>query len=149
EGSDDPDLALENNEVKLPNLKKGDSVKLLTLKVNQHETKPPARYTEASLVQTLEREGVGRPSTYASIIGTIQDRGYVKKVGNALIPTFTALVVSKLLSNNLPDYVETGFTSAMEQALDDIASGDLDHEKYLTSVYFGDKGLKKQVERRE
>ncbi len=149
EGSDDPEAELETNEVRLPNLKKGDKVGVESIKVNRHETKPPARYTEASLVQTLEREGVGRPSTYASILGTIQDRGYVKKVGNALVPTFTALVVTKLLSQNLPEYVETGFTSAMEQALDDIASGDLDQEKYLTSVYFGDKGLKKQVEKKE
>jgi DNA topoisomerase-1 len=149
EGSDDPDLELENNEVRLPDLKKGEKLKVVSIKANEHETKPPARFTEASLIQTLEREGVGRPSTYASIIGTIQDRGYVKKVGNALVPTFTALVVSKLLSQHLPDYVETGFTSAMEQALDDIASGDLDQEKYLTSIYFGEKGLKKQVEKRE
>src|SRR5690606_23343927 len=97
----------------------------------QHETKPPARFTEATLIQMLEKEGIGRPSTYAAIIGTIQDRGYVRKVGNALIPTFTALVVTKLLSQHLPEYVELGFTSAMEQALDDIAGGDLDHEKYL------------------
>jgi DNA topoisomerase I len=149
EGSDDPDMELENNEVHLPALKKNDKVKMLEIKVNEHETKPPARFTEASLIQTLEREGVGRPSTYASIIGTIQDRGYVKKVGNALIPTFTALVVSQLLSKHLPDYVETGFTSAMESALDDIAHGDMDQEKYLTSVYFGDKGLKSQVEKQE
>ncbi len=149
EGSDDPDAALETNEVRLPKLQKGDKLKVNSLQINQHETKPPARYTEASLVQTLEREGIGRPSTYASIIGTVQDRGYVKKVGNALVPTFTALVVSKLLSQNLPEYVETGFTSAMEQALDDIASGDLDHEKYLQSVYFGEKGLRKQVEKKE
>jgi DNA topoisomerase-1 len=149
EGSDDPDSAIEDNDVKLPQLKKNEIVKLIELKTNEHETKPPARYTEASLVQTLEKEGVGRPSTYASILGTIQDRGYVKKVGNALVPTFTALVVSKLLSQHLPDYVETSFTSAMESALDDIAGGDLDQEKYLTSIYFGDKGLKKQVEKRE
>lgn len=148
---DGDDIAAEQGttEIKLPKLNKNEKVKLLELKVNSHETKPPARYTEASLVQTLEREGVGRPSTYASIIGTIQDRGYVRKVGNALIPTFTALVVSKLLSQHLPNYVETGFTSAMESALDDVAHGDLDQEKYLTSVYFGDKGLKKQVEKRE
>lgn len=149
EGSDDPQSELENNDVRLPKLKKSEKVKLIEMKANAHETKPPARYTEASLVQTLEKEGVGRPSTYASIIGTIQDRGYVRKVGNALVPTFTALVVSKLLSQHLPNYVETSFTSAMESALDDIAGGDLDQEKYLTSIYFGEKGLKKQVEKQE
>ncbi|OFZ16495.1 MAG: DNA topoisomerase I [Bdellovibrionales bacterium RBG_16_40_8] len=147
--SDDSTSDNEQGEVKLPKLNKNDKVKLLDLKVNVHETKPPARFTEASLVQTLEREGVGRPSTYAAIIGTIQDRGYVRKIGNALVPTFTALVVSRLLSQYLPNYVETTFTSAMEAALDDIAQGDMDQEKYLTTIYFGDKGLKKQVENRE
>lgn len=147
EGTDD--AADSFNEVKLPSLKKNEKVDLIELKTNFHETKPPARFTEASLVQMLEKEGVGRPSTYASIIGTIQDRGYVRKVGNALIPTFTALVVSKLLSQYLPNYVETGFTSAMEDALDDVAGGDLDQEKYLTTVYFGEHGLKNQVDTQE
>ncbi|MEQ1665421.1 MAG: type I DNA topoisomerase, partial [Bdellovibrionales bacterium] len=149
ESLDASDAESEEKELRLPALVKNDKIKLNNIQTNEHETKPPARYTEASLVQTLEKEGVGRPSTYASIIGTIQDRGYVRKIGNALVPTFTALVVSKLLSEHLPNYVETGFTSAMETALDTIADGDLDQEKYLTSVYFGDKGLKSQVEKRE
>jgi DNA topoisomerase-1 len=97
----------------------------------------------------MEKEGIGRPSTYASIIGTIIDRGYVKKMGNALVPTFTAMVVAKLLQQHLPQYVDLGFTSEMERALDDIAGGDLDQLKYLKSIYFGDKGLKKQVESQE
>jgi len=97
----------------------------------------------------MEKEGIGRPSTYASIIGTIIDRGYVKKVGNALAPTFTALVVSKLLQKYLPNYVDQGFTSEMEQKLDDIAEGDLDSVKYLSQFYFGDSGLKHQVEVQE
>jgi DNA topoisomerase-1 len=146
EGKDDPEGALEDREVRLPQLKKGDVVKCSELKTTEHETKPPARYTEATLVQTMEKEGIGRPSTYASIIGTIQDRGYVRKVGNALVPTFTALVVSKLLSQHLPDYVDLGFTSQMERSLDDIAQGEMDYVKYLNSVYFGGKGLKSQVE---
>lgn len=149
EGSDDEMAALEEKEVRLPNLKVGDAVKCTDVRATEHETKPPARYTEASLVQTMEREGIGRPSTYASIIGTIIDRGYVKKIGNALAPTFTAMVVGKLLKQHLPQFVDLGFTSEMEKALDDIAGGDLDHLSYLKSIYFGDRGLKKQVESQE
>jgi DNA topoisomerase I len=146
---DDDDDQTEEKEIKLPKLKKGDVVKCSSIDPLEHETKPPARFTEASLVQTMEREGIGRPSTYAAIIGTIQDRGYVRKVGNALVPTFTALVVSKLLMEHLPDYVDLGFTSEMEESLDKVAEGELDSIKYLTSIYFGQKGLKKQVEVQE
>jgi DNA topoisomerase I len=146
EGSDDPDADLESREVRLPQLKINDVVKPEKIEPTAHETKPAARYTEASLVQTMEKEGIGRPSTYASVIGTIIDRGYVRKQGNALIPTFTAMVVSKLLSQHLSQYVDLGFTSAMENSLDDIAGGDLNWEKYLNSVYHGDKGLKALVE---
>ncbi len=149
EGSDDEMGALEEKEVRLPNLKVGDTVKVIDVRSTEHETKPPARFTEASLVQTMEKEGIGRPSTYASIIGTIIDRGYVKKMGNALAPTFTAMVVAKLLMQHLTQYVDLGFTSEMERSLDDIASGDLDQLKYLKSVYFGEKGLKKTVETQE
>jgi DNA topoisomerase-1 len=100
EGSDDPEAALEDKEVLLPVLKKGDSIKAVTINPLQHETKPPARYTEASIVQALEKEGVGRPSTYASIIGTILDRGYVRKDASALVPTFTGMAVIQLLQNH-------------------------------------------------
>ena len=143
------DESEDEREVRLPKLKVGDKVECLKVTSNEHETKPPARFTEASLVQTMEREGIGRPSTYATIISTIQDRGYVRKVGNALVPTFTALVVSKLLMENLPDYVDLGFTSGMERALDQVAQGDLDHIQYLSQIYFGDQGLKSQIETRE
>ncbi|MBN8537573.1 MAG: type I DNA topoisomerase [Deltaproteobacteria bacterium] len=146
EGSDDPEAELLEREVRLPKLLKGDNLKLLQAEVTFHETKPPARFTEASLVQTMEKEGIGRPSTYASVIGTIIDRGYVKKMLNALYPTFTAMVVSKLLKNYFPEYVDLGFTSGMEASLDNIAGGDLDREQYLKEVYFGNKGLKHQVE---
>lgn len=146
EGSDDPEAELSEREVRLPSLKNKDQVKATKVDPTSHETKPPARYTEASLVQTMEKEGIGRPSTYASVIGTIVDRGYVRKQGTALIPTFTAMVVSKLLSRYLPQYVDLGFTSEMEKSLDDIADGDLEHLKYLKSIYFGPKGLKEQVE---
>ena len=149
---DQEEEAGDEREVRLPKLKVGDKVQCMNINSNEHETKPPARFTEASLVQTMEREGVGRPSTYATIISTIQDRGYVRKVGNALVPTFTALVVSKLLSRYLPDYVDLGFTSEMERALDTIAQGDLDYVKYLASIYFGNKeksGLREQIDKQE
>jgi len=139
----------EEHEVKLPVLKEKDKVPCLKAEALRHETKPPARYTEASLVQKLEQEGVGRPSTYASIIGTIQERGYVKKESNSLIPTFTALIVTKLLRQHFPDYVDIKFTSEMEKYLDDIAQGKKNHTQYLKSVYYGKKGLKEQVEHQE
>ena len=146
EGSDDPEADLEARDVKLPPLKVNDNVKALKLTPTSHETKPPARYTEASLVQTMEKEGIGRPSTYASVISTIIDRGYVRKAGSALVPTFTAMVVSKLLSQHLTQYVDLGFTSEMEQSLDHIAEGELNWERYLTGIYHGPKGLKAVVE---
>lgn len=146
EGSDDPDADLESRDVKLPQLKASDVVKALKVDPTSHETKPPARFTEASLVQTMEKEGIGRPSTYASVIGTIIDRGYVRKAGSALIPTFTAMVVSKLLSQHLTQYVDLGFTSEMEQSLDHIADGELNWETYLKSVYHGPTGLRATVE---
>ena len=149
EGFDDPEQALNNREVHLPKLNTGDDVKVIHLNSNHHETKPPARYTEASLVQKLEKEGVGRPSTYASIIGTIQDRGYVKKVGNSLQSTFTALIVTKLLENHLSDYVDLNFTSEMEKALDQIAEGEKEWTKYLKGIYLGEKGLKQKVKKNE
>jgi len=146
EGSDDPEADLAEREVRLPALKVKDPIKCAKLDPTSHETKPPARYTEASLVQTMEREGIGRPSTYASVIGTIIDRGYVKRNGTQLVPTFTAMIVSKLLSHYLPEYVDLGFTSGMEQSLDNIAEGELDWESYLGSIYKGPKGLKARVE---
>ncbi|MFV8251037.1 type I DNA topoisomerase [Bdellovibrio bacteriovorus] len=146
EGSDDPEADLAEREVRLPALKVKDGVKCAKLDPTSHETKPPARYTEASLVQTMEKEGIGRPSTYASVIGTIIDRGYVRKNGTALVPTFTAMIVSKLLSQYLSQYVDLGFTSEMEQSLDNIADGELDWESYLASVYKGPKGLRAMVD---
>ncbi|UXR65266.1 type I DNA topoisomerase [Bdellovibrio bacteriovorus] len=146
EGSDDPEADLAEREVRLPALVVKDAVKCAKLDPTSHETKPPARYTEASLVQTMEKEGIGRPSTYASVIGTIIDRGYVRKNGTALVPTFTAMIVSKLLSQYLSQYVDLGFTSEMEQSLDNIADGELDWESYLASIYKGPKGLRALVD---
>ena len=139
----------EANEIRLPDLREKDEVPCSGMEAVKHETKPPARYTEASLIQKLEKEGVGRPSTYASIIGTIQERGYIKKEKNALIPTFTALIVTRLLQKHFPDYVDIQFTSEMEKDLDEIARGKKNYIQYLKSVYYGKKGLKKQVEDQE
>ena len=149
EGSDDPEAALEDKEVILPVLKKGDVIKPVTINTLQHETKPPARFTEASIVQSLEKEGVGRPSTYASIIGTILDRGYVRKDGSALIPTFTGMAVIQLLENHFEHLVDYSFTSSMEESLDKIAYGEEDWLKYLTKFYKGKAGLAKKVEEQD
>lgn len=149
EGSDDPDAALEDQEVILPTLKVGDHPNCTDLEAVGHETQPPARYTEATLVKTLESEGIGRPSTYASIIGTIIDKGYSQLVSNALIPTFTAFAVTNLLENYFPDIVDPGFTSKMEQTLDDIATGEVNWLPYLRQFYLGDKGLETLVKEQE
>ncbi|MDZ7995344.1 MAG: type I DNA topoisomerase [Nostoc sp. EfeVER01] len=149
EGSDDPEAALEDQEVILPNLKVGDHPNCTELEAVGHETQPPARYTEASLVKTLESEGIGRPSTYASIIGTIIDKGYAHLVTNALIPTFTAFAVTDLLEKHFPDIVDPSFTSKMEQTLDDIATGEAKWLPYLQQFYLGDKGLETLVKERE
>ncbi len=149
EGKDDAEAALEDREVHLPKLQKTEKLPLQDTKINEHETKPPARFTEASIVQMMEKEGIGRPSTYAPIIATIQDRGYVTKSGNSLMPTFTAMVVSKMLNQHLPTYVDTEFTSKMERSLDEVADGDLNSIQYLKEVYFGSNGLKAKVENQE
>ncbi len=149
EGSDDPEAALEDQEVILPNLKVGDHPNCQELEAIGHETQPPARYTEATLVKTLESEGIGRPSTYASIIGTIIDKGYTQLTNNALIPTFTAFAVTDLLEKHFPDIVDPKFTSKMEQTLDDIADGEANWLPYLRQFYLGDKGLETLVRERE
>ncbi len=145
EGSDDPEAALDDRAVLLPPLAVDDKLQCKALEPLGHETQPPARYTEATLVQTLEREGVGRPSTYATIIGTIQDRDYAKKVGTQLVPTFTAFAVNRLLENHFPELVDTQFTARMEQTLDDIAEGEAEWLPYLRTFYLGDSGLETQV----
>src|SRR5690606_38479039 len=113
----------------------GETLKLKKLDPQAHETKPPARFTEASLVQFLEKEGIGRPSTYASIIGTIIDRGYVRKVGSALVPSFTGFAVTQLLEKNFRELVDPSFTSKMEESLDEIAEGKLESVPYLKKFY--------------
>ncbi|HSM44572.1 MAG TPA: type I DNA topoisomerase, partial [Acidimicrobiia bacterium] len=124
QGTDDPESELDDKEKILPPLEEGDSLAVERLEPTGHETRPPARYTEASLVQKLEELGVGRPSTYASIMTTIQDRGYVFKKGSALVPTFTAFGVVGLMEQHFPNLIDYAFTAAMESDLDRIADGD-------------------------
>jgi DNA topoisomerase-1 len=149
EGSDDPGAALEDQEKPLPDLQEGEPLTEDSIEAISHETKPPARFTEATLVKELEKRGIGRPSTYATIISTIQDRGYVEAKGKALIPTFTAFAVTGLLETYLQDLVDSGFTSEMEDKLDKIAEGKLDMISYLKTYYGGDSGLKAKVEAEE
>ncbi len=137
EGSDDPNAQLEDREVRLPALAVGDTVTAESLEAKDHTTQPPARFTEASLVKALEDMGVGRPSTYASIIATIQDRGYVWKKGSALVPSFTAFAVVSLLESHFSDLVDYAFTARMEDDLDRIATGSREAQPWLSSFYFG------------
>jgi DNA topoisomerase-1 len=149
EGEDDPGAALDDQETILPPLQVGESVGCRKLEPIKHETKPPARYTDATLVRALESEGIGRPSTYATIISTIQDRGYVVKAGKQLVPTFTAFAVNCLMEKHFPDLVDTKFTAHMEQVLDDIAGGETAGIPYLKAFYLGDQGLEGQVKQKE
>ena len=142
--------SVSENQV-LPAVTEGGSAKLSSPEASGHETKPPARFTEATLVRKLEELGVGRPSTYASIMGTIQDRGYVWKKGHALVPAFTAFVVVALLENHFGDLVDYAFTARMEDDLDEIANGSTESIPWLRSFYFGgsgEPGLKSLVSER-
>ncbi|MCA1834122.1 MAG: type I DNA topoisomerase [Actinomycetota bacterium] len=144
EGADDPDAELEDREVRLPAMSEGDAPSLVALDPSEHRTKPPDRFTEASLVKTLEEMGVGRPSTYASIIGTILDRGYAWTKGSALVPSFTAFAVVALLEQHFTNLVDYEFTARMEDDLDRIANGEEQSQPWLARFYFGNgaKGLK-------
>ena len=143
EGSDDPNAALDDQETILPPMAVSDTVSCVTLDPTDHRTKPPARYTEASLIKRLEELGIGRPSTYASIIATIVDREYARKQGTTLIPTWRAFSVVGLLERYFSDYVDYDFTARMEQDLDGIAAGTQDMVPYLDAFYNGngDHGL--------
>ncbi len=146
EGSDDPSAELGDQETVLPRLTIGDEVSaegplaLAALDAKSHETSPPARYTDASLVKRLEEDGIGRPSTYASIISTIERRGYVWRQGKALVPTFTAYAVTHLLKEHFAALVELGFTGQIEENLDEIAKGERDRDSFLATFYNGDGG---------
>ena len=148
EGSDDPDAELDDNQRRLPPLAERDPLTALQLAPAEHATRPPARYTEASLIKELEDREIGRPSTYASIIGTILDRGYVFKKGTALVPSFVAFAVVTLLERHFAQLVDYDFTARMEGALDQIARGDADRVPWLRRFYFGGddtEGLKELV----
>ena len=134
-GRDEP--ADEDEETLLPNLAEGDVVTAAALTPEGHETKPPARYTEASLIRALEERGIGRPSTYASILSTIVDRGYVWKKGTALVPAFLAFAVTQLLEAHFARLVDYEFTARMEDDLDRIASGEEERVAWLKRFYFG------------
>ncbi len=141
EGRDDDRSPQEDDEERrLPNLAEGDSVELRGLEPQGHETSPPARFTEATLVRTLEELGIGRPSTYASILGTILDRGYVFKRGTALVPAFLAFSVVSLLEQHFGQLVDYDFTARMEDDLDRIAAGAEHRVQWLGRFYFGDPG---------
>ncbi len=140
EGEDDPEAELAEREVHLPPLAEGDPLATRSLEPGSHATQPPARYTEASLVKAMEELGVGRPSTYASVIATILDRGYVWKKGTALVPSFTAFAVVGLLERYFGELVDYGFTASMEDDLDAIASGQAEALPWLERFYFGTAG---------
>nr|WP_306438168.1 type I DNA topoisomerase [Corynebacterium phoceense] len=131
-------------EVRLPHLNEGDQLRAKEVTADGHSTNPPARYTEASLVKKMEDLGIGRPSTYASIIKTIQDRGYVLSRGNALVPSWVAFAVIGLMENNFGELVDYDFTSSMEDELDAIAAGNQDRTEWLNGFYFGNAEASKE-----
>ncbi|ACV07468.1 type I DNA topoisomerase [Kytococcus sedentarius] len=138
-------------EVRLPKMAAGQELATSRVEALGHETSPPPRYTEATLVKALEEKGIGRPSTYAATVGTIQDRGYVRTKGNALVPTWLAFAVTTLLEKHFPTLVDYDFTASMEEGLDAIAAGEEDRVAWLQRFYFGDEassatGLRELVE---
>lgn len=149
EGTDSADQTSDDQQTRLPNLSEGDRVNAASLTADGHETKPPARYTEATLVRELEEREIGRPSTYASIIQTIINRGYVFKKGTALVPAWVAFSVVRLLEEHFPRQIDYRFTASMEEILDEIAKGDKDMTTELGEFYFGSErvmGLKPLVD---
>lgn len=148
EGSDDPNAQLADQEKALPSVEVGDPLKCLELTAKDHTTQAPSRFSEAALTKALEEKGIGRPSTYASIIDTILARNYVFKKGGALVPTWVAFSVVKLLEDHLGALVDYEFTAQMEDDLDAISRGEQGHLEYLKNFYFGNgkPGLKTQLE---
>jgi DNA topoisomerase-1 len=148
EGRDDPDTESDDRETRLPNVSEGDAVSAASISASGHQTKPPARYTEATLIRELEEREIGRPSTYASIIGTILNRGYVYKKGTALVPAWLAFSVIRLLEEHFSRQISYEFTARMEDVLDEIAGGRRDRNTELAEFYFGSgdvEGLKQLV----
>jgi DNA topoisomerase-1 len=148
EGSDDPNAELDDNQRRLPALAEAEPLVAESLAPAEHATRPPARYTEASLIKELEDRAIGRPSTYASIMSTILDRGYVFKKGTALVPSFVAFAVVTLLEQHFERLIDYDFTAQMEEALDEIARGEAARVPWLRRFYFGadgEEGLKELV----
>lgn len=141
EGTDDTAATKDDQETRLPNLQQGDSVSAASISANGHETKPPSRFTEATLIKELEEREIGRPSTYASIIGTILNRGYVYKKGTALVPAWIAFSVVRLLTEHFSRLIDYEFTAGMEEVLDQIARGEKDRTTELTEFYYGSSAL--------
>ncbi len=137
---EDGDTPRGDRETRLPVMASGDALDARSLTADGHRTSPPPRYTEASLVKALEERGIGRPSTYAATISVIQDRGYVTSRGQALVPSWLAFAVTRLLEENFDKLVDYGFTAEMEEDLDAIAAGEKDRVEWLTRFYFGDAG---------
>ncbi len=137
EGADDPEADRDDRESRLPDLAEGDAVTVEALDSAAHETRPPARYTEATLIRELEEREIGRPSTYAAIMGTILNRGYVYKKGTALVPAWLAFAVVRLLERHFGRLVDYNFTAAMEDVLDEVAAGRADSTTELAAFYFG------------
>ena len=135
-----------DEQAKLPQLAVGDQIVVSEATAKSHQTQPPARYTEASLVKALEEQGIGRPSTYAAIISTILSKGYVVKRGSALVPEWIAFTVTRFLEENFGNLVDFEFTAKMEEDLDRIALGELDRSSWLKNFYFSETGLKNTVE---
>ncbi|MFK0046774.1 type I DNA topoisomerase [Streptomyces sp. NPDC090741] len=145
EGADDPNAELDDREKRLPQVAEGDALSAEEITADGHSTKPPARYTEASLVKELEEREIGRPSTYASIIGTILDRGYVFKKGTALVPSFLSFAVVNLLETHFGRLVDYDFTAKMEDDLDRIARGEAQSVPWLKRFYFGSEDASEVV----
>jgi DNA topoisomerase-1 len=137
EGTDDPDAALDDSEQRLPAVAEGDALTTTKVTADGHSTKPPARFTEASLIKEMEEREIGRPSTYSTILGTILDRGYAFKKGTALVPSYIAFAVVGLLENHFGDLVNYEFTARMEDDLDRIARGEARRVPWLRRFYFG------------
>jgi DNA topoisomerase-1 len=148
EGADDESADADDKETRLPDVAEGEAVSAASIRASGHQTKPPARYTEATLIRELEEREIGRPSTYASIIGTILNRGYVYKKGTALVPAWLAFSVIRLLEQHFARQISYEFTARMEDVLDEIAAGRSDRNSELAEFYFGNgdvEGLKQLV----
>jgi len=148
EGSDDPQAELADKEKILPKMTEGENVDISKINPTDHNTKPPARYTEGSLIRELERLGIGRPSTWASVVDTVLKRGYSFKKGPALVPTFLAMALTNLMEQYFTKFVDYSFTASLEDDLDGISRGEVDSIEYLSNFYHGEKdnGLKKSID---